>query len=446
MATKKSDNSNDGTKKKSVKSKAQQKKDILDFASKAVKKSKEVTKKASKGKSKGTKRIISAFAALVLVVVIACGCLYYFDVAPFDVVYSDALEFKYYTFDSVTIPSASYDTDVDGELVIHFIDVGQGDCIFIQFPDGYTMLIDGGENRTVLKTSIPEYLLAVTEGDTVDIDCVMLTHCDSDHCGSLGAVIANDSINVKSVRQPRVTSKYENDPLKAAISAGESYENVPNITTGVYSTFVQAVYEEIQDGICSEDIIYNFEGQILTGENWSIHIYNPNEELYKELASSSPSAQDKNNISPIMVLNFAGKNILLTGDADEEAEVNFAENLSESNLFSDSFSFSGDVDVLKVAHHGGQYSTLPAFLAIVKPEYAVISVGPAPNKHGHPTQATLDRLAGANSKVYMTKDQGNIICTITAEDISWTCETPPTAYIFPNGIAVFSYYTKGLCA
>ena len=90
----------------------------------------------------------------------------------------------------------------------------------------------------------------------------------------------------------------------------------------------------------------------------------------------------------MMLLEFNGRRILLTGDSDEEAEDNFIENVN-NRLFDNDF--DGDVDVLKVAHHGGRESTKQELLDMLMPEYAMISCGE--NSYGHPRPETLEKLA-----------------------------------------------------
>ena len=113
------------------------------------------------------------------------------------------------------------------------------------------------------------------------------------------------------------------------------------------------------------------------------------------------SAEEKNVISPIGVLTYAGKSVVFTGDSNEMNEAMYL----EDNLI------PRDCDVLKVGHHGSETSSTAAFLDFFDCEYAVISVGEG-NKYGHPTKAALDRLNYANMQVYRTDLNGNVTLTI----------------------------------
>jgi competence protein ComEC len=399
------------TPKKVSKSKNSQAKNLLTFAAATVAAGSAVAKKATKGKSKGQSTLIKTLIFVVCAVVLICGGLYYYDIAPFDFSIDGGDIFKFYTYENyeyeVKKPNNAVVAAPKSTLKVHFIDVGQGDCVFIQFPDNKTMLIDGGKNSSSVANGIINYLTSLhPDEEKITIDYVMLTHCDSDHCGSLDDVIASDKIDVKCVYQPMVYSSYEQDPLKDKNPNGD----YATISTSVYKNFVKAVHEEKTAGILDE-IIYNKQGLVIEGQGWQIKLYNPDISMYKSLNT----AEAKNNISPIMVLYFGDIKILFTGDADDAAEKNFIKNVM-ADLFGDGF--DGDVDVLKVAHHGGEDSTSMEFLNLVKPQYSIISVAEK-NSYGHPRQATLDRLKKIGSEVLRTDIKGTIVLCSTGSDITF---------------------------
>ena len=119
-----------------------------------------------------------------------------------------------------------------------------------------------------------------------------------------------------------------------------------------------------------------------------------------------------NDFSAIIMLEYAGKRVLFTGDIENETGKNSAENLFVNYYSKDSGTV--DCDVLKVAHHGSDSSSSSQFLSVVKPEYSVISCGLS-NKHRHPLKSTLDNLITAHSKIYRTDLQGTIILRINAK-------------------------------
>ncbi len=400
MANKKSDTT------KKTKSKSTQRKEIGAFAAGAVAAGAVAAKAAKKGKNKKQKKRINTVAFILVLIVIVCGAMYYMDITPFDFEISGDT-FKFYTYTPI-IPVRDIGDLQLTDFRLHVIDVNQGDCLFLQLPDGKNMLIDGAKKSDTVANGIIEYLLSDVNGIAVDgkvvIDYVVLSHTDADHCGSLDDVIKSDKIDVKSVYRPLVLSSYSGDPLKSYISANNL--SCSTISTTVYKEFVQAVDEE-QD--CTT--YYNLGSRTLQGDGYTMYFFNPTIDMYQDIKS----AQDKNNVSPIIILDLevAGRKIALTGDADKVQENNFIAQLSDNDYGIDA-EFC-DVDVLKVAHHGGKESTNSEFLNVVKPEYALISVG-AKNTYGHPTQETLQRLDNIGCKtIYRTDQSGSIVLTVTSD-------------------------------
>ncbi len=206
---------NDGKKTpvKKIKNKKQQTRDLTAFAAGLA-----AAGAAAKKFNKKNSKIFNVLLALVLTAALVCGGLYYYDISPFDFSFGGGDVFKFYAYEDydyvVKKPTPQAVGGAEDALKIHYIDVGQGDCVFIQFPDGKTMLIDGGKNSKTISNGIVGYLTELYGGEKVTVDYCMLTHCDSDHCGSLDDVIASDKIDVKNVYRPKVASSYENDPLK----------------------------------------------------------------------------------------------------------------------------------------------------------------------------------------------------------------------------------------
>jgi competence protein ComEC len=253
------------------------------------------------------------------------------------------------------------------ELAIHFVDVGQGDCVIIQFPDSKNMIIDGGPVSA--KQHLLDYInnkLGISE-----FDYLMLTHTDSDHCGSLTDVINNTVI--KKMFLPDVSADL--------------------IDTATYKAFIAAVENE---KLPQDSVVISKTGTQITGENYEIVFFTPSTEMYKDVTKNNT-----NFISPVIILYYCGRSAVFTGDATEETEKYFLE-VAES-VFRDK---DVDADILKVAHHGSRYSSTAAFLDAVRPEFSVISVGN--NTYGHPHLDTLERLAGYSHTILRTDKSGDI--------------------------------------
>jgi len=400
---------------KKQKSKEQQKRDLAKLAA-AGAAAGYAAGKIAKGKKRGkkAKRRAAVVGFLMALIIVAVGAMYYFDIKPLDVDFLDGKFKSWYISPDDFVAS-------DGNLQIRYLDIGQGDCILVQLPDGKTMLIDAGKNNNATETKI---LNTLDELGIDTIDYGILTHTDSDHIGGMDAVIESDAVTFKNVYMPLIkSSKYkpelvENWYAEAKTSyLSEISKNEPagfeigEITTQVYADVVKAIDEE------GCNVFFSFEGMKITNatNEYVFDFYLPGYEQYDE---DFNTAFEKNNVSPIMILKFNGKKIMFTGDCDD----------AESFFLSDVLAkgIDADVDVLKVAHHGGQDSTSPEFLSVVKPEYSVISVGE--NSYDHPRKAVIDRLNNVGSKIFTTQDKGDIILTIKGDKMGWAFEKDNSSY------------------
>jgi len=240
-------------------------------------------------------------------------------------------------------------------LNVHFINVGQADCIFIDYGD-YDILIDAGNNND--GASVVDYLKKL---NTDDIEILVATHPHEDHIGGLDDVLA--------------AFKVEN-----IIDSGKT------ATTNAYKDYWSAVQNEKSNYQADKDLTFNISDQITF-----------------KVIETGDSFSNINNYSVITVLNYNNIEFLFTGDMESEAE------LAVLNKFF-------DIEVLKVGHHGSRSSTSQQFLNKVSPEYAVISCGKN-NSYGHPHVETLQKLKDANVKTFRTDEQGTIIATTDGEKV-----------------------------
>ena len=244
--------------------------------------------------------------------------------------------------------TGSSSTAYDKTLYVSYINVGQGDSILIKVGD-CDILIDAGTSS--YGSTVSNYLKSQ---NVDDIELMINTHPDSDHCGGLTKVL-NDFV-VEEVWISKDTSK----------------------STAAYTNFISAVSSE---GLTAKK---PNAGYVYTYEYLTMTV------LYSSVGS------DSNNSSIVIMLEYGSFKFLFTGDVGEEVETQLIS--SGSNL---------DCDVLKVGHHGSKYSSTAAFLSAVSAEYGVISVGS--NSYGHPTSDALNRLSSAGVTVYRTDLNGNII-------------------------------------
>lgn len=257
----------------------------------------------------------------------------------------------------------------EGSLKVHFVDVGQGDCEFLELPNGQTMLIDAGE-RDEAQTVIG-YMQQLGYSR---IDYVVATHPHSDHIGAMAQVIR--AFDVGQVWAPRVSHN-----------------------TKTFEAFLDAVSEK---GLGIETAMRG--KQVYAANGCTVDVLSPAE---------GATYDDLNDWSVVLKLNFGDQSFLFTGDAG--AGVIAAAQ-------------PGHASVLKVAHHGSRTSTDTSVVAEVSPEFAVIDCG-AGNSYGHPHEEALQALDGIT--LYRTDVNGTVTATCnggSAADIFWeTGVTTPRA-------------------
>lgn len=241
--------------------------------------------------------------------------------------------------------------DSVNSLSVHFLDVGQGDSIFIELPNSQTMLIDAGENYH--GEGIINY---IKNCGYSKIDYLVATHPHSDHIGSMAYIVRNFEI-------------------------GEIYMPKVSITTATYENLLNSISKKglkIKSAAAGMNITYF--------DDFTADIIAPEEIDEKNL----------NNSSIVIKMTFGNKSFLFMGDA-EKSEIN---------------SITADVsaDVLKVGHHGSRTSTTADFLERVQPSIAVISCG-IDNDYGHPHESTLKFLNDINCEIYRTDKDKTITVT-----------------------------------
>lgn len=282
-------------------------------------------------------------------------------------------------------------TSIDGNLNVHFINVGQGDAIYIEFPDGKDMLIDGGRQfGTSTVTDVLDYLKLVD--DDRNLTYLMVTHPDYDHFSMLTKVIEYYDVDNFYLPYADVDDwKGSTDPDK------DKFADAPaKIDTSSYCSFLKAAVEEPDANIFLNLDIFEIEGLC---DDISFVFYALSEEEYAEL----PKAE-RNDMSPVGILEYKGYQIVFTGDAAEDATQNYLDD-----------SPTVDCDLLKVAHHGSstEGSNSAEFLNDVSCEYAVISCG-KDNTYKHPHTELMDRLNAMDTTVYLTYETGSIVVSIDA--------------------------------
>lgn len=260
-------------------------------------------------------------------------------------------------------------TQVNGNLKVHFIDVGQADSILIT-ENGHNMLIDAGNNADA--NLVVNYLKS--QGVS-KLDYVIGTHPHEDHIGGLDVAI--NSFNIDKVYMPKKTT-----------------------TTETYKDVINAIKNK------NLKVTVPTPGTSFKLGDASCQILAPNGSDY----------EDANNYSIVIKITYGNNSFLLTGDAED---------ISEKEMLDKGYGLKADV--LKVGHHGSRSSTTEAFLNKVNPKYAVISLGKG-NDYGHPHKSTMDRLKSKNIPVYRTDESGTIVATSNGKTISFSAKAGSYTY------------------
>ena len=355
----------------------------------------------AKKKNKREKELQKFVACLVVIIIITVIVL-----AVFYVSNGYKFDFGFLKKESESVSVNYSEVDNVRDLKVYFIDIGQGDCIFIELPDGKNMLIDTGEKRNAGKAKIDKYLRD-EKGNKVTIDYCVATHPDSDHIGLMPYVYEQYDV-LKSYRPYVYSENKSASALPYELNKGIKIKNSSNIYYD-YITNVnaeQTYWEFFKD---DSDFSNGF-----TGKDGEIYEYTVNFVMpYADNLNDYQYFTTPNDFSAVIMLEYADRKILFTGDIEYETGKKGAEQ-SFIREFSTSNPAMVDCDVLKVAHHGSDSSTSPEFLSLVKPEYSVISCGLS-NKHRHPLKSTLDNLVKCGSEIYRTDLQGTIILTIDSK-------------------------------
>ena len=245
---------------------------------------------------------------------------------------------------------------------IHFINTGNSDAILIE-NQGYFAMIDTGDTDDDVK--VKSYL---QKQGVKRLEYLVLTHYHADHIG--GA-----------------------DTLLSDFEVGTTLVPNGDANTQVYRDYINALsHKGLKPSVPLEGAKFELGSATLT-------VYN-----------TAGGNRNENNNSLVVVYENGEDRALFTGDAEAEVE----------NQLS-----IGDIELLKVGHHGSKTSSSPSFINQIQPEYAVILTG-QPNQYGHPHQETLSLFESKGIPVYRTDEQGDIVFTSTGH--GFETELSPGSY------------------
>lgn len=252
------------------------------------------------------------------------------------------------------------DEDDGNNLLVNFIDVGQGDSTLIEFPNGETCLIDGGPR------SSSEDLIDFLKTRKIEkIDYLIGTHPHEDHIGGLPEVLKN--FKVEKVYLPNKTAN-------------------------------TVIFEDLLKEIKKNNL------KIIVGKS-GLNIADKDGIKFDIIAPNNENYSNTNNYSIVTKIVYKDFSLLVTGDAERESELEMVEK-----------GYDLKSKVLKVGHHGSSTSSTSEFLEKVNPDYSIISLG-KDNSYGHPHKEAIERLEQINTKILRTDELGTIVIKTDGENI-----------------------------
>ena len=251
------------------------------------------------------------------------------------------------------------------DLVISYLDTGQGLCVLIRSPSGMNVMIDCG---TTSVDGLYDYRLeSALRCKKIDtLDYVFISHPDLDHMSGVLEMLDGDSkIKIKTILINDFSGNYNYDDL---ISAAE---------------------------IKGTETVRLTDKMTLKDDKLQLTCLYSDNDIY-----------ETNDSSAVILLEYEGFRALFPGDITSKAELML--------LNADSLLLPGDIDVLTVSHHGSRYSSCKEFLDSIKPETAIVSAG-VNNMYGHPHTETIVRLMSAGCSIYSTAEAGEIDITVETD-------------------------------
>lgn len=260
---------------------------------------------------------------------------------------------------TLTYPTADFDED-SRLLTINYLDVGQGDSIFIVLPNEQTLLIDAS-----ISSKSDEIISYIKGKGYTSIDYVVATHPHADHIGGMTAVLK--AFDIGMIYMPDVTTNTK------------TFENMLDVIEEKEITVKRA---KAGVTVCEDD-------------SFSVKILAPNSDGYSDL----------NDYSAVLRIEYGSRAFMFMGDAHV---------LSEEEITA-----SVSCDVVKVGHHGSSTSSGQSFVGRTGAKYAVISVGEG-NDYNHPHSEAVERWENSGAEILRTDLLGNIVVVTDGEKMAIT--------------------------
>lgn len=260
----------------------------------------------------------------------------------------------------------------EGELRIFFLDVGQGDCSVVQFPNGEALVIDAGDGTWEHDNKLLSFFKALRAEKLTYV----VTHADIDHSGGIADLV--NTFGADAVYLPAIPSGTQN-----------------------YRTLLSAVEKS--------------GAAVKTAKRYSV--IEAGEAYAVFLSPYSQGETDENDASSVLYLRYGELTALFAADISSAREEQLRMEYEIDQTLFDFGNFTvrlDDVDILKVSHHGSNTASSAEWLDLIRPEVSVLSCGRG-NPYGHPSGGALARLSACGSEIYRTDELGDILLSARAD-------------------------------
>ena len=258
---------------------------------------------------------------------------------------------------------------VEDEMRVHFLDVGEGDCTVVEFPDGDALVVDAGDGSFEHVEHIVRFLKGIGSPRLT----LVATHADADHCGGFKEIL----------------QLFEVDLLYLPLIGSPNH---------VYTDMVD---EANKRGVATETLSRYGTIERPSG-------------AYAVCINPRGGETEDNEASAVLYVSYGGVNLLLGADIGaEREELLLAEYALDESIFDREGCRVrlGDVDILRVSHHGSAQSSSEAWLSLLDAEVAVISCG-RDNIYSHPAEEAIKRLSRYSDEIYRTDECGDVTACV----------------------------------
>ncbi len=270
------------------------------------------------------------------------------------------------------------------KMTVTMVDVGQGDCFFIQLPDGENILVDGGSSD---EKQMGTYILTpfLKSRGVRRLDGVFLSHMDTDHVNGVQEMMGSVFWNGKDGSRVPGSIAVEALFMPGNVSSGGGHETLMALA-GAMGTKCYGLWagQTVDIGALEIAVAAPDREETAGGENYE---------------TAGEDSADRNDGSLVLYMSYGDFAMLFTGDISQKAEEDVIRTMESLGL--------KGCHVLKVAHHGSRGSSGDAFLDYVRPQAALISCG-RDNSYGHPHGELLERLSRYCGNIYVTAKDGAV--------------------------------------